>query len=99
MTTLKDLIVAVKERNLTKDQLEVYRDSMAELVAQMHFELAEIEKECALFLDASEEKTEGGKIRKWKVTSKGQREIELKNYIKATNKMIDSLKSRLFNVY
>ncbi len=48
---LKDLIIAVKEKNLTKDQLEDYRDEMSNVYAEMQIELAEIEKSKALFFE------------------------------------------------
>ena len=48
---LKELIVAVKEKNLSKDQLEAYRDQMSHLFADMQFEMATLEKEEALFME------------------------------------------------
>ena len=49
---LHELITAVKEKNLSKDQLEDYRDQMSHLYAEMQLELADIEKEKALFFDS-----------------------------------------------
>lgn len=96
---LRDLILAVKEKHLSKDQLEAYRDELSNLSAQMFLEMAEIEKEAALYLDASEEKSAVAAMRKWAATTRGQREIELKNYIRATDKIIASLRSRLYSIY
>ena len=101
--TLKDLILAVKEKNLTKDQLENYRDDMSNIFARMQFELADIEKEKALYFD--EIKNQDNKAsdiaikRSWKATQKGLREIELKRYCLATKEMLNSLKSRLYSIY
>lgn len=97
---LSELIIAVKEKNLSKDQLEDYRDQMSNLFAQMQFELAEIEKEGALFMENfSPDITAVARKTAWKATKSGQREIELKRYCLATKEMLNSLKSRLYSIY
>lgn len=96
---LRELIEAVKEKSLTKTQIEEYRDDLSNVSAQMFLEMAEIEKLEALFLDSNEEKTDAAKKRKWAATHKGLRQIELKNYIRATDKILSSLKSRLYSLY
>lgn len=98
--SLKDLIVAVKEQNLTKEQLEAYRDQMSHLYADMQMELAILEKTGALFLNnkSEDESVAEWKIR-WKATETGQREIVLKRYCLATKELLNSLKSRLYSIY
>ena len=96
---LRELIEAVKDRQLSKSQLEEYRDDLAELFALMKLEMADIEKEEALYLNAATEESHVARKRAWKATQKGLRQIELDNYIGATAKMIDSLKSRLYSIY
>lgn len=100
---LKELIEAVKEKSLTKDQLENYRDDMSNLYAQMQFELAEIEKLKALFFEnlklANERTPDIAIKRHWQSTKEGLREIELKRYCLATKEMLNSLKSRLYSIY
>ncbi len=98
MTTLKELITAVKEKKLTRPQLEEYSDALAELYAEMLIELAEIEKKEAIFIYDSEEKTAVAKKNAWKVTPEGQREILIKRYMGACSKMISSVKSRVFRL-
>lgn len=97
--TLKELILAVKEKTLSKEQVEGYRDDLANLSAQMFLEMADLEKAEALFLDSSQEKTAVASQRKWNASEKGQRQIQLKNYIRATDKILGSLKSRLYSMY
>lgn len=98
--TLNELIIAVKEKNLSKDQLEAYRSDMSELFAQMQMEMADLEKEEALFLDKQEEdKSAISKKINWKATPAGQRLIVLKRYSLATREMLNSLKSRLYSIY
>ncbi len=97
---LRELIDAVKEEKLTKDQLEDYRDDMSELFADMQIEMAELEKTEARFLD---DKGDGLSVAQrkvmWKATTPGQRLIELKRYCLATKEMLNSLKSRLYSIY
>ncbi len=98
--TLQALITAVKEQNLSKDQLEQYRDQMSQLFAQMQLEMAEIEKKEAIFMGnkTSEDSVATMKVY-WKATNEGQRLIELKRYALATKEMLNSLKSRLYSIY
>jgi hypothetical protein len=96
---LSELIQAVNERGLTKTQLEEYRDDMANVYARMQIELAEIRKAKALydFEQQSDKATE--RARAWAASTKGLREIELAHYCKATEKLLSSLKSRLYSTY
>ena len=96
---LTDLIQAVKEPNLSKQQLEDYRDALASLSAEMSLEMAEIEKAEAVYLDASEEPKAVFSQRKWDVTEKGQRQITLKHSLRAIDKLYSSIKSRLYSLF
>lgn len=95
--TLTELILKVKERNLSKDQLEDYRDQMSHLYAKMQMELAEIEKTKALkFEEMKANFPEASDIsikRNWQARAEGQREIVLKRYCLATKELLNSLKS------
>jgi hypothetical protein len=95
---LQDLILAVKEKHLTKDQLEDYRDQMSNLFGQMQIEMADLEKEEALFMERHEGTAVSRKIA-WKATEGGQRLIVLKRYSLATKELLNSLKSRLYSIY
>lgn len=101
--TLKDLIVSVKEKNLSKDQLEDYRDQLSGLYADMQIELSEVEKKKAIFFDVyKKEKPESSDIavkRIWQAREEGLREIVLKRYCLATKELLNSLKSRLYSIY
>lgn len=98
---LHDLIIAVREENLSKDQLEGYRTQMSDLFAQMQLEMADLEKQEALFMsekDFQDESVASRKV-KWKATGGGQRLIVLKRYCLATKELLNSLKSRLYSIY
>ena len=98
--TLQELITSVKERNLSKDQLEDYRDQMSQLFAQMQLEIAELEKEEALFMNMnSDTKSVAQRKIEWKAKQTGRRLIELKRYCLATKELLNSLKSRLYSIY
>ena|SRR3990167_304443 len=95
---LKELITAVKEKNLSKDSLEAYRDQMSSLFAEMMMESADLEKEEALFMDKENGTIASRKV-KWKATQSGQRLIVLKRYSLACKELLNSLKSRLYSIY
>lgn len=95
---LKDLIIAVKEKQLSKEQIEAYRDQLSSLFAQMMMEMADLEKEEALFPQLDGQKANARKIL-WNKTPSGQRLIVLKRYCIATKEILSSLKSRLYNLY
>lgn len=99
--TLLELLIAVKEKNLSKDQLENYRDDLANLFAMMSLEIAEIEKEEAMYFYklTNPQTTDVSIKRTWRATEKGQRQILLSRYLKASEKILASLRSRLYNVY
>lgn len=96
---LIDLFHAVKEESLTKDQLEHYRNELCSLYAEMKLEFADLEKAEAMYLLNVDAPNWTAKKANWKGTPHGQRMITLKNYLGATNKVIDSLKSRLYSIY
>lgn len=97
MITLKEALVAVKEKNLDKTQLEAYFDELSLLLAQLHEEAGELEKEEALFL-ADREQVESVISRKvsWKATQAGQRLIVVKRWISATKTVLGSIKNRIY---
>ena len=97
---LLELITKVKEKNLSKDQLEEYRDQLSGLFAQMQLEMATIEKQEAIFMHNKEDqKSVAQRKIEWKATQEGQRLLELKRYCLALKEMLNSLKSRLYSLY
>lgn len=101
--TLSELILAVKEKNLSKDMLEEYRDQMSQLFAEMQLEIAELEKQEAIFLEHEQNAENRPSVAQskinWKATKEGQRLILLKRYCLATKELLNSLKSRLYSIY
>ncbi len=98
--TLNELIILVKEKDLSKDQLEQYRDAMSYLFADYQIEMADLEKKEALFMN---KKTPDDSVAQmkiyWKATPEGQRLITLKRESLALKELLNSLKSRLYSIY
>jgi len=94
---LEQLITSIKEDKLSKEQLEQYEDRLVELFAEMQLEMAELEKEEALFMERTDATVARAKVL-WKATDKGQRLIVIKRYSEATKKLINSVKSRIFRL-
>lgn len=97
MNQLIKLFEEVKDENLDRHQLEMYHTELSSIYALMELEMAGIEKAEAIFLGTSGEKTAVMATRKWAITTQGQRQIELKRQLKATEKVLSSVKSRVFN--
>lgn len=95
--SLQDLINAIQEHKLTRESLEQYRDQLSGLYSKMCLEMADTLKAKALFIDGYKAKTDIEKKRKWQVTEKGLRELELKQYLLATKEMLSSLRSRIYD--
>lgn len=97
--TLLELLDAVRDENLSREQIEKYRDDLIHVHTKMQWELADIEKEEAKFIYSKPQEIPDVKHkREWRATEKGQRQIELNRYLKSVVKEVDSLKSRIFSL-
>lgn len=98
--TLKELIISIKENNLSKDQLEHYQQEMSYLYADLMLEMAELEKQEAIYMASKEKEQSVAEMKVyWKGSKEGQRLIVLKRYSSATKTLLNSLKSRLYSIY
>jgi len=96
---LIELLTSVKEKNLSREELEKYRDQLSHLFAEIMLELAELEKKEALFMgQITEDESVAQKKVYWKASPDGQREIELKRYTLAIKEILNSLKSRIYQL-
>jgi hypothetical protein len=97
---LQELILAVKENKLPQEQLEQYHDQMSVVFAEMQMEMADLEKEEALFMakDFGEKTSVADRKVWWKASTNGQRLIVLKRYSVATKELLTSLKTRTFRL-
>lgn len=94
-----ELANRVREQNLNKDQLEGYYAELTALFTEMSLETATLEKQEAIFLNECGEKTRTGAERQWYAREQGQRQIELKHTLRATEKLLSSIKHRIYNSY
>src|SRR5690348_1734113 len=97
MTSLSSLIEQVREKNLTKTQLEEYRDELSHLYSLCQLSMADIKKKKAFFVINEAEKTNVATQNKWAVTPEGQNEIQLKHELDALKEMLSSIKHRIYS--
>ena len=103
--TYGDLGLSQKEKEIklfregVEDGYTHTLDEMASLFAQMQFELADVRKSKAIYFVENKLDSDKATERAWQATSDGLREIELSHYSKGTEKLLSSLKSRLYNLY
>ena len=100
-TQLSNLLTAVKEKNLNKEQLEDFYSQMIHLNTQILIERAELrKKEAFFFMDSKQvdpNESDTSIKRRWRVTSEGQRLLELEAYKSALPKELDSIKTRIYS--
>lgn len=97
--TISDIITAVKEENLPREKLEEFYMALTSLSAEMHLEMATLEKLQAWFFEEHKEKFQTAVLatRAYNVTREGQRMIDLKHQLRACDKLLSSVKHRIFN--
>ena len=93
---LAEVLKAVKEEHLNLNQLEDYSFALTNLYADMQLALAEVRKKKALYFVEHPEKTVAGTGIKWSASTDGLREIDLSHQCRATEKVLSSLKSRIY---
>ena len=94
---LLELFKEVKEENLTKEQLEQYFSELSQLSANISLNLAQVKKEEALFMAKNAEKSIAQRKVEFRATGAGQKLIDLKEYKIASNRVLDSLKTRIYS--
>lgn len=95
---LEQLFEKVKERELSRESLEEYRDELVGLFGMMCLEMAELKKKEAQFFLNERKETDVATKRAWNGTKEGQRLIELRYYSRATEKLISSLRDRVYRL-
>lgn len=96
-----ELINAVEEKNLSKEQLERYYDELSILFARMQMESADIEKVEAVFFAQKHQDlslTDVAIKRQWKASELGQKGIELRAWSKGIEKLLRSVKNRIYSL-
>lgn len=96
-----ELINAVEERNLPKEKLEEYYDALSILFARTQLEMADLEKIEAVFFAQKHQDlslTDVAIKRQWKASEQGMRAIELKSWTRGIEKLLRSVKNRIYSL-
>lgn len=95
--TLAELIVKVKEQDLSKEMLEHYHSELCNLKAQLKQEMATLKKEEALYL-LNRESGESVASRKisWGASQSGQRKFDIEGYLGSVTALLSGVKTRIF---
>lgn len=96
---LQDLLKSIDDKSLSREALEEYRDNLVSLFATMQLEIAELKKAEALYLLEHRKESIAATRMEWDATKEGLRLIDLRYYSKATEKVVSSLKDRLYRLY
>lgn len=95
---LKDLLAAVPDKKLTKQQIEGYYDDLTHLYSGVCLELADLKKKEAFYFIDHKQDSDVATKRAWRVTPEGQRMIELDTYKNVIPKELASLKNRIYSL-
>lgn len=96
---LQDLILAVREENLTKSQLESYHLALCNLKAELKQEFGVLKKEEALYLLGRKDESVASRKIAWGASERGQRRYEVESDIGSVNALLEGTKARLFSIY
>lgn len=100
--TLKDLLLNIKDKTLSKEQIEEYYSDLTHVYSSVCMELAEIKKgEALFFAEKMEENPDfsDAKIKRlFRVTPNGLRLIELDAYKAIIPRELSSLKNRIYSL-
>lgn len=96
---LKDLIESVLEDGLTKTQLEAFHTQLSSLYASYSLRMADLEKEEAIYIQSVSEGSIAARRAFHAATTSGLEQIEVKHNLRAIEKLLSSVKNRLYNHY
>jgi hypothetical protein len=99
MSTIQQLMVIVKEKDLSKEQLESYYTDLSNLKARLNQDFAQLKKEEAMFLVNRNEGESVASVKiRWNSTESGQKKIGIEWDIKTIATLLDSVKTRIYSL-
>ena len=98
MTKLEQTLLAIKEENLSKEQLDVLYSNLAQLRADVRMETSQLLKAKAMFLAGNPEKSVAQRKIEWDSSENGQRLLELKMYILVLGDSMEGVKTRIYSL-
>jgi len=97
MSLTKELLEAIKDENLSKEQLEDYYTKICQLRSDLSLAIAELVKKEAVFMGEPSEKSVASIKIDWKKTAEGQKLIEYKGLYGALSNAKDGIKNRIYS--
>jgi len=94
---LTELLVEVREQNLTKTKLEELYTEFLNLYSSTELRLGELEKEEALYMESYSTIPLAHAKRKWSAATWGQELITLKRQSKVLEKQLSAIKHRIYS--
>lgn len=98
MTKLEQLLLAIKDENLSKEKLDSYFSDLSLLRSDVRINLAKLQKEKAMFMLTEPELSIAQRKVNWQGRPEGQREIELKAYVLSLGDALESVKTRIYSL-
>lgn len=96
MSKLEDTLLAVKDENLDKSQLENYHAQLTHFLVDLRKEEARLLKEKALFM-VDKDMPDVKAKRMWDASTSGQRLFDIVAYIRSVKPELESLKTRIYS--
>ena len=94
--TLKETLAAVKDKKLSKEQIEDFYGDLTHLYSSVCLELSDLKKKEAFYFIDHKAESDVATKRLWRVTPEGQRMIELEMYKNVIPRELASLKNRIY---
>lgn len=102
MIPLKDLLEVVKDKKLSKEQIEDYYADLTHVYSSVCLELADLKKKEALFfatkMHENPEDSDAKIKRLFRMTKEGMRLIDLNAYKSIIPRELSSLKNRIYSL-
>jgi len=95
---LRDLLTAVKDKKLSKEQIEDYYGDLTHIYSEVCMQLADLKKKEAFYFIDHKQDSDVATKRTWRVTPDGQRMIELEMYKNVIPRELASLKNRIYSL-
>lgn len=93
---LRELLEAVKDKKLSKEQIEDYYGDLTHVYSSVCMELSDLKKKEAFYFIDHKQDSDVATKRAWRVTVDGQRMIELETYKNVIPRELASLKNRIY---
>lgn len=98
MTKLEQTLLAIKDENLSKEQLDFYYSALTQLRADVRIEKAALLKEKALFMVKHPELSAVQRKINWDASEAGLRLFDLQAYVTSLGDAMEGVKTRIYGM-